>query len=168
MCSSDLAASAANWRGLLGAFALAALIPSSTFAAANADKPASAAKKQSTEADAPIPFGFTGPESFPIEHSIGQLRCADIDGDGLNDLIVVNNARAKIAILYNQTGKTNAVLPPKSSKNINELPPDSRFRIDSIASEKRISSLVIADLNGDKFPDIAHFGEPKPLEVVVQ
>ena len=30
-----------------------------------------------------------------------------MDGDGLNDLIVVNNARSKINILYNRTGKTN-------------------------------------------------------------
>ena len=32
---------------------------------------------------------------------------ADLDGDGLNDIIVVNNARSRINLLYNQTGKTN-------------------------------------------------------------
>src|SRR5580765_8199304 len=52
-------------------------------------------------------FGFSGPEIFPIDSQISQLRVADLDGDGLNDLIVVNNARAKINLLYNQTGKTN-------------------------------------------------------------
>src|SRR2546425_368109 len=52
-------------------------------------------------------FGFSGPEIFPIDSQITQLRVADLDGDGLNDLIVVNNARSKITLLYNQTGKTN-------------------------------------------------------------
>jgi hypothetical protein len=52
-------------------------------------------------------FGFTGPEIFPIDNQISQLHWADLDGDGLNDLIVVNNARSKINLLYNQTGKTN-------------------------------------------------------------
>jgi len=48
---------------------------------------------------------------------------------------------------------------------LNELPPDARFRIDSIASEKRIAAIVVADLNGDKRPDIAYYGEPKELVV---
>jgi hypothetical protein len=37
--------------------------------------------------------------------------CADSDGDGLNDLIAVNNSRSKITLLYNQTGKTNIAAP---------------------------------------------------------
>ena len=53
-------------------------------------------------------FGFTGPEIFPIDNQIALLHAADLDGDGLTDLIVVNNSRSKINILYNQTGKTNA------------------------------------------------------------
>ena len=99
-------------------------------------------------------FGFTGPEIFPIDNQISQLHVADLDGDGLNDIIVVNNARSKINLLYNQTGKTNLTARPKPAgkRELNELPPDARFRIESIASEKRISSLVVADLNGDGRP----------------
>ena len=113
-------------------------------------------------------FGFTGPEIFPIDNQISQLRVADLDGDGLNDLIVVNNARSKITLLYNQTGKTNLALKPKPAikRELNELPPDSRFRIESIASEKRIACLVVADLNGDGRPDIAYYGDPKELVVL--
>jgi hypothetical protein len=112
-------------------------------------------------------FGFTGPEIFPIDNQISLLHVADMDGDGLNDIIVVNNARSRINILYNQTGKTNLTqkISPSGNRNINELPPDARFRIESIASEKRISSLVVADLNGDGRPDIAYYGEPKELVV---
>jgi len=111
-------------------------------------------------------FGFTGPETFPIDPSISDLRSADLNGDGLNDLVVVNNSRSRITLLYNQTGKTNleaAVKPVK--RELNELPPDARFRIDSIASEKRIAALVVSDLNSDGRPDIAYYGEPKELVV---
>src|SRR5882672_7061048 len=113
-------------------------------------------------------FGFNGPEIFPIDNQITQLRVADLDGDGLNDLIVVNNARSKIMLLCNQTGKTNLTQKPKpvGKRELNDLPPDARFRIDSIASEKRIASLVVADLNGDGRPDIAYYGEPKELIVL--
>lgn len=112
-------------------------------------------------------FGFSGPEIFPIDNMISQLRVADLDGDGLNDLVVVNNARSKIDLLYNQTGKTNRTRNATGMKReINELPPDARFRIDSIASEKRIACLVAADLNGDGRPDIAYYGDPKELVVL--
>jgi hypothetical protein len=116
----------------------------------------------------PSSFGFTGPEIFPIDSQISQLHVADLDGDGFNDLIVVNNARARINLLYNQTGKTNSFKPlkPTGRRELNELPADSRFRIESIASEKRISSLVVEDLNGDGRPDIAYYGEPKELVVI--
>ena len=112
-------------------------------------------------------FGFTGPEFYPMENAVTLLHAADMDGDGLNDLIVVNNALAKINILYNRTGKTNT--PPADDglkKEINQLPPDARFKITSIASEKRISSLVVADLNGDGLPDLAYYGGPKELVVL--
>ena len=52
-------------------------------------------------------FGFRGPEIFPIDNQIGQLHAGDIDGDGKLDLVLVNNARAKINLLINRTGNTN-------------------------------------------------------------
>lgn len=111
-------------------------------------------------------FGFSGPEIFPIDQQISLLHAADLDGDGLNDLIIVNNNRSKINLLYNQSGKKNAKTPKIDVKReINELPPDARFHIESIASEKRISSLVVQDLNSDGKPDIAYYGEPKELVV---
>jgi hypothetical protein len=110
-------------------------------------------------------FGFLEPEIFPIDNGITHLRVADLDGDGLNDIVLVDNARSKISLLYNQTGKTNLARLLPARRELNELPPDARFRIESIASEKRISSLVVADLNGDGRPDIAYYGEPKELIV---
>ncbi|MBC8002617.1 MAG: VCBS repeat-containing protein, partial [Opitutaceae bacterium] len=112
-------------------------------------------------------FGFTGPEIFPIDPLVSLIHAADLDGDGKTDVVLVNNARSKINILYNQTGQTNVarrlVVSPR--RELNELPPDARFRIDSIASEKRIAALVVADMNGDGRPDLAYYGEPKELVV---
>jgi hypothetical protein len=112
-------------------------------------------------------FWFGPSEKFPIDDQISLLHAADLTGDGLTDLIVVNNKRSKIDLLYNQTGKTNSGQPrPGEKREINDLPPDARFRIESIASEKSISSLVVADLNGDGRPDLAYYGEPKELVVL--
>jgi hypothetical protein len=110
--------------------------------------------------------GFTGREIYPIDEQIGLLHAADLDGDGLNDLIVANNLRSKINVLYNQTGKTNQIANPKRKLEINELPPDARFRIDSIPADERIAAMVVTDLNGDGRPDIAYYGDAKDLEVI--
>jgi hypothetical protein len=137
------------FRGVLGGLACALLVTAARGENANTNK-----------------FGFTGPEIYPIDNAISLLHAADMDGDGLTDLIVVNNARSKINILYNQTGKTNAAPADEGvKKEINQLPPDARFRITSIASEKRITALVVADLNGDGRPDLAYYGDPKELVV---
>src|SRR5581483_11378218 len=79
---------------------------------------------------------------------------------------------SRINILYNQTGRTNLTEAGRAQKlkissrtELNDLPPDARFQIESIASEKRIATLVVTDLNGDGKPDIAYYGEPKELVV---
>lgn len=109
-------------------------------------------------------FGFSGREIFPIDNAIAQLKAVDLNGDGKMDLVVVNNARSKITLLMNRTGETNQPDEKLVTKHdLNDLPPDARFRVESIASEKRISSLVVADLNSDGHPDFAYYGEPKEL-----
>jgi len=112
-------------------------------------------------------FSFAGPEIFPLSPQIVGLAAADLDGDGRLDLITANNTQSKIALLYNQTGRTNPAPRARAAKReLNELPADARFRIESIASEKRITSLAVTDLNGDGRPDIAYYGEPRELIVL--
>jgi hypothetical protein len=127
-----------------------------------------AAASAAAEAPEPGLFGFTGPEILRLDNQISQLRVADLDGDGRNDVVVVNNLRSRINLLYNQTGNPNraAAAGPKLKRDLNELPSDARFRVESLASEKRIAALVVADLNGDDRPDIAYYGEPKELVVL--
>lgn len=115
----------------------------------------------------PPPFGFEGPEAFPLEYGIAFLQTADLDGDGLNDVVVVNNARSRIHLLHNRSGKTNSPATPVKvgRSDINQLLPDARFRLESMSSEKRITSMVVADLNHDDRPDLSYFGEPRELVI---
>ena len=120
----------------------------------------------SAGADTTNLFGFSGKEVYPIDQGVGSLHIADLDGDGLNDIVVVNNLRAKINLLYNLTGKTNVAPVADHKLEINELPPDSRFRIDSIPTDEYIRAFAVADVNGDGKPDLIYFGDSKDLEVL--
>jgi hypothetical protein len=112
-------------------------------------------------------FGFSGRENYPLDPLISQLHVADLDGDGLNDIIVANNQHAKINLLYNLTGKTNrAAAQPSRKLELNELPPDSRFRIDSVPVDEHIAALNVVDLNGDGKPDLVFFGDAHDLEIL--
>jgi len=113
-------------------------------------------------------FWFAGPEIFPIDQQIANLHEADLNGDGLNDLIVADNLKSKIVLLYNQTGKTNRAASTtfEQPSDINQLPPGARFRIDSIPVDEHIGSMVVTDLNGNGKPDIAFYGDGKDLEVI--
>lgn len=112
-------------------------------------------------------FSFTGPEIFPVDHQIGGLRAADFNGDGLTDLLVVNNLRSHLTLLENRGRRKPD--PRRNTtgtrREINELPPDARFEIRSIPSERRIAAMEVADFNGDGRPDIAAYGEPRQLAV---
>src|ERR1039458_7113905 len=115
-------------------------------------------------------FGFSGHEIFPVDPQINQLRVADLDGDGLNDLIVANNLHSKITLLYNLTGKTNRAAAAAARKlELNELPPDSRFRIDFLPSLQRIAAQV-ADVDGDGRNDLVFvdFDNAAPFRVRLQ
>jgi hypothetical protein len=110
-------------------------------------------------------FGFSGKEVFPVDQQIAGLHVADLDGDGLNDLLLVNNLHSKISLLYNLTGKTNRAAASPRKLELNELPPDSRFRIDSLPTDERLSALLATDVNGDGKPDLIYFGDAKDLIV---
>lgn len=118
-------------------------------------------------APAAVGFSFSGPELFPIDDAISHLRGADLDGDGLQDLVLANNRRARITFLYNRSGQLPfmKVPEPSSAREVNELPPDARFEIRSLASEKRILALEVVDVNRDGRPDLVYYGEPRELVV---
>ncbi len=110
------------------------------------------------------PYGFEGHEIYKIARRISHLTACDADNDGLLDLLVANNSKARIELFLRRKDpvapktKTGDPLP-------NALADDQFFERKEILTEKNVTSLVAEDLNGDGNVDIAYYG--KPAELVV-
>src|ERR1041385_3735021 len=131
------------------------------------------------------PFGFRGMEIFRASRESVCLRVVDLDRDGLADLVYADNEDATVRLLFQKNPKAEskpesdgksgvAAKPPAAAqagsrrKGLNEVESDARFRVERFFTEKKVTSLVAADLDGDGKPDLAYYGEPKELEIVYQ
>ncbi len=116
-------------------------------------------------------YGFDEIEIIKLDKDISGLRIADFNRDGRNDIIVVNNSKAKIELLIQKEGigpaETATIVDPEDA-DINLISPPTRFDRQSIAVTQRIYSFVCGDLNSDGMIDLAFYGNPKGLYVILQ
>lgn len=109
-------------------------------------------------------YGFTGFEIYKLENGISGLTVCDVDKDGLLDLLVINNRKAKIEVLLRRKDP----VPPKTKtgeKPPNDLVYDRFFERKEILTEKQVWDLAAADLNGDGKLDVAYYGKPDELVI---
>lgn len=123
--------------------------------------------KRATEPPKPT-FGFTGLEIYMLDWGVGQLHIADVNGDKLADIAVVNNKHAKIEFLLQRTAaqRRKAAGKVRVETDLNILPDDTRFEKKPYPVAKQIYSFTLGDLNSDSRPDIVFYGDPKELVVV--
>ena len=116
-------------------------------------------------------YGFGEIEIIKLDWGIKCLRIVDFNGDGLNDIAVVNNRKAKIELLIQKEaigpGET-AVTVDLNDIDINLISPPTRFKRHSVAVSQKVFSLACGDLNSDGMVDLAFYGDPKGLYVILQ
>jgi hypothetical protein len=119
---------------------------------------------------APGRFGFAGIEIYKVDEGTSRLRCADVNGDGLTDIAIINNARATIDFFIQKPPAeiASSRARPVEFDNVNEIASDARFRKESFLTEKRVFDFILEDLDGDGRPDLAYAGDPKELVVVLR
>ncbi len=112
-------------------------------------------------------YGFTGVVNSRLNDGVFRMLAADVDGDGDQDLAVINNPKARIDFLLQRKpgeplGDDSAT---RAGDAINDFADEVHFGRDSFPTEQKVSSLAIADLNGDGRNDLAFVGDSGKLTV---
>ena len=107
-------------------------------------------------------FGFSGLEIVKIDKGAGPIAVADMNGDGLNDLIVVNNFASRIEIHYQKKNASpDDEVPPPS--RVNEFPEHWRFRREFVSVTHQVQAVVPYDFDGDGMMDLIYAGTPAEI-----
>jgi hypothetical protein len=106
-------------------------------------------------------FGFEPLEVIRVGRNVGPVAVADMNGNGLNDLIIVNNHLSRIEIHYQKPDATpdDEVTPTR----VNEFPELWRYQRETVSVTHRVTAVVATDFNNDGRMDLIYAGQPGEL-----
>ncbi len=116
-------------------------------------------------------YGFGDMEVIKLDWGIMAISVLDINGDGRNDIIATNNLKSRIEILIqkeNISPQEASVSVDPADTDINILEPPTRFEKQPFAVSQKMFSLVSGDFNSDGLKDLAYYGDPRGLYVLLQ
>lgn len=115
-------------------------------------------------------LGFGEPQVIKLDWSTRSLQVHDLDGDGLDDLALINNDTAQIELLH-QRASDAEVETGQQRLQRNRWDPllsDAAYKSTKISVGVPMFDLGVGDLNNDGLPDLAYSSRSTPLTVRYQ
>lgn len=114
---------------------------------------------------------LTGPEVAKLDWNTRALQAVDLDGDRLQDIVLVNNDKASIELLYQRKAGGKDAVGPARTVRANRWEPvleDARFRRVTLTTGLSMFDLAAGDLNGDGRTDLAYTSDTQALTIRYQ
>ncbi len=106
-------------------------------------------------------FGFGDREIYEFRDSTAGLAFSDINGDGHDDIVFINNRMSRAEVLIRK--------PSAPGELRDGLPAlDDQFASIGFLLEQKTFHLEVLDLNGDQRPDILTAGTQRGLRIYLQ
>ena len=115
-------------------------------------------------------FGFGEPKVIKLDWATRALQVADLDGDGLTDMAVINNDTMQIDLLYQRKGNAPRSEPKRSIERERWQPvfEDAHFDAEKVTVGFPMFDLGGGDLNGDGLVDLVYTARDVPLTIRFQ
>ena len=111
-------------------------------------------------------FVFEDLEIIKIGDGAGPMYIGEINGDGLMDILVVNNRKSRIDVLLQKAGATPEDVTPVTRAN--EIPEHWRFKNERIMVSHKVSALALHDFNNDGRTDVIYASNPSNIVFLAQ
>ncbi len=114
-----------------------------------------------TQADDQRRFGFGSREIYEFKHRTSGLVFHDLDRDGRDDIVFINNRMSRLEVLIRKD-----TVPDQSLDDLPAL--EDHFSSHGFLLEQKTAYLAVRDLNGDQQPDILTAGTQLGLRIYTQ
>ncbi len=111
-------------------------------------------------------YGFADFEIYKVSNGIFDLCTGDLNGDGLADLAVADNARSRVeCFLRLPADAPDEAGEPFGAETSNPVQFDGRYRRRRVAVDRRILQLELVDLDGDGRHELSYATDAARLVV---
>jgi hypothetical protein len=98
--------------------------------------------------------GWQGLRVVPTEGTPERIRAADLNGDGRDELIVVNTRQSRLDLYRRLDAKDRKPVPPADPDRPNELPLAPDWSHTEVPLDDLPADAIAADVEGDKNPEL--------------